>query len=189
MTTPMPDAGALAPWDALAQQAGFRALLRAFSYPGTIVPLPGALLQVAATLIDGAVCWADPDELVDARLAALLESPAVAPGQAAFIVADASRTPRFEPLPGTLESPEHGATIILRVQRLGSGEPFALHGPGIEGARSLAVEGMASGWWQRRAGWNAGFPCGVDLILVDADSVVALPRTTVAVQAKATGAN
>ena len=51
-------------------------------------------------------------------------------------------------------------------------------GPGIDGTATLAVPWAADGFidaWERNAGL---FPRGVDLLLVDAGSVAALPRTT-----------
>lgn len=174
----MPEQCSLQAWDELTQQATFRQLLHAFSYPGTIVPVASPLVHVLAALVDGAVALADPHGLLDARMQILLEATLVEPAEAHFIVANGSRTPGFVPRLGTLAAPEQGATIILRVQRLGSGEPLEFRGPGIAGTSTLQVEGLSSIWLRSRDQWNAGFPRGVDLILIDGEQVAALPRTT-----------
>lgn len=178
---------ALQAWQPPAQQAAFRRLMRAFSCPGRIEtlcddagrdPRGGALLRVLATLVDAEVSLADPDGLLDAQLLTLLEARMRAAEQAQFVVARADRAPQFAPALGSLESPEQGATLILLVERLGEGGALHLSGPGVDGSTSLPVRGLDPGWLAARANWNAGFPLGVDLILVDAQHVAALPRTT-----------
>ena len=55
---------------------------------------------------------------------------------------------------------------------------FTARGPGIDGTATLTAPWAADGFidaWRRN---SELFPCGVDLLLVDAGSVAALPRTT-----------
>jgi alpha-D-ribose 1-methylphosphonate 5-triphosphate synthase subunit PhnH len=55
---------------------------------------------------------------------------------------------------------------------------FRASGPGIDGTATLAAPWAADGFsaeWHRNTGI---FPRGVDLLLVDDDTVAALPRTT-----------
>ena len=169
-------------WGASRQQTVFRQLMRAFSFPGRIQTLTEgeALTQTLATLVDREATLADPQDLLDARTLKRLQARMTAPELAQFIVADGSVPPLFEPCLGTLESPEGGATILLWVNALGEGAQWQLTGPGIATTQALAISGLDSAWLARRQDWNEGFPLGVDLILVDTNSVVALPRTTLA---------
>ena len=188
MTNPhVQTSAALEAWQPLVQQGIFRHLMRAFSYPGRVEALcdtahdsmhTGALACVLATLLDAEVTLADPDGLLAPHMLPLLEARTCLADLAQFVVARADRAPQFSPALGSLESPEHGATLILIVERLGEGSTLHLSGPGVDGTTSLQVRGLDPGWLTARSRWNAGFPLGVDWILVDAQRMVALPRTT-----------
>ncbi len=171
----------LRPWSAGHQQTVYRHLLRAFSFPGRIETLGDgcALTQVLATLVDSEARLADPYHLVDELTRQRLQARIAAPEHAQFIVADGSKPPAWEPRQGSLDSPEQGATILLKVASLGRGTHWSLEGPGIETRASLAIGGLDPAWMDRRTAWNAAFPLGVDLILIDAECMAALPRTTV----------
>lgn len=166
------------------QQLNFKALMNAFAYPGRVQNLhcksPG-LEQVLATLIDGEVVLADPDALLHTDQCMRLEANMSTPEQAHFVVCKAENPPVFQPRLGTLEEPEHGATLILQVQGFaatGHALNLNLSGPGIERETTLNVAGLNSAWLQQRLFWNAAFPTGVDFILVSESQLVALPRTT-----------
>lgn len=171
---------ALQAWSAHCQQGVFRQLMRAFSFPGRIETLTGgaALTQTLATLVDSEVTLADPQNLVDALTRQRLQARMEAAERAHFIVADGRLSPVFAPHLGTLESPERGATILLRVTALGEGSGWRLSGPGIRTVQTLAIAGLDPAWMARRNSWNEGFPLGVDLILIDCSRVAALPRST-----------
>lgn len=177
-------------WSAPQQQTVFRQLLRAFSFPGRVETLAdgNALTQTLATLVDREATLADPQNLLDALTLKRLQAHMTAPELAQFIVADGNLPPLFEPSLGTLESPELGATILLTVAALGKGAAWQLCGPGIAATQALAIAGLDPAWLAHRQVWNDGFPLGVDLILMDANSVVALPRTTLATCAPALAA-
>jgi alpha-D-ribose 1-methylphosphonate 5-triphosphate synthase subunit PhnH len=168
------------------QQLLFRALLRGFSYPGQVgsheASAPMTWLALLAALSDGEMSLADPHGLIAAELWPLLEACPGTPEQAAFIVADGARAQDFQPRLGTLESPETGATLLLRVAGLGEaahgGVRLDLTGPGIRDVTELAVSGLHPSWLMARAEWTAAFPLGVDLILCDRCRFAALPRTT-----------
>ncbi|MDP2780144.1 phosphonate C-P lyase system protein PhnH [Devosia sp.] len=181
---------ALQAWQPLTQQAVFRQLLHAFSYPGQIMALDceDAMTHVLATLLDAEVSLADVHEQLDALAWQRLQARRQVVEQANFVLLDGSRPALCEPALGTLESPEGGATLILRVAQLGTGTPLALSGPGIASCTALSVSGLHSSWLQARQRWNVGFPLGVDLLLVDQQQLVALPRTT-AVQFDVLGAD
>lgn len=177
------------PWQAATQQRVFRQLLNTFAYPGRIETLDvierhserdktEALLFVLAVLLDSAVTLADPNELVSEDDWRRLEVRRETPEGAHFVVAKGSTVPAFNPTLGSLESPEQGATVILAVERIGEGESLWLSGPGIAEQRmALRVTGLNPAWLVERERWNIGFPMGVDLVLVDATGVAALPRT------------
>lgn len=178
------------PWQAATQQRVFRQLLNTFAYPGRIETLDvtdrhaerdktEALLFVLAVLLDGAVTLADPDGLVGEDDWRRLEVRREPPECAHFVVARGAAVPAFNPTIGSLENPEHGATVILAVERIGEGGSLWLSGPGIAEERvELRVAGLDPAWLAKRERWNAGFPMGIDLVLVDAARVAALPRTT-----------
>lgn len=177
-------------WHPAVQQAVFRRLVTAFSYPGRIETICGdlegdqadvrdsALLHVLATLIDPEVLLADPDQLIATGDLSRLEACISQPDSAQFIVSRGDRAPQFIPLAGTLESPENGATVILCVARLGEGSNLHLTGPGINGTAVMQVRGLDRAWLAARSNWNVSFPLGVDMLLVDTQCAVALPRTT-----------
>ena len=169
-------------WAASRQQTIFRQLMRAFSYPGRIETLANtgaqALTLTLAALIDRGSSLADPQNLIDDLTSQRLQTPLTAAERAHFVIADGTRPPAFTPALGSLESPEHGATIVLKVVALGLGTDCRLEGPGIAGSQSLAVTGLESSWIEQRRSWNAAFPLGVDMILLDDIHAVALPRTT-----------
>lgn len=170
-------------WAPQTQQFVFRRLMEAFSYPGRVQSLTRAdempaLPRVLATLVDAGVGLADPQGLIAADDWRRLGARREAPEKAHFIVSRGDLVPTFDPCMGTLESPELGATVILCVDHLGDGVPISLSGPGINGVTRLGIDGLEPSWLTRRAAWNAAFPLGVDLILVDETGIAALPRTT-----------
>jgi len=169
-------------WTASSQQHIFRQLMRAFSYPGRIETLATsgahALTLTLAALIDRGSSLADPQNLLDDLTRQRLQTPLTVAERAHFVVADGTRPPAFTPTLGSLESPEHGATIVLTVVALGVGTDCRLEGPGIAGSQSLAVTGLEPSWIAQRRSWNSAFPLGVDMILLDTIHAVALPRTT-----------
>lgn len=182
----MPDVASIPslshPWAPLAQQRMFRGLMNAFAYPGRIeslgVAAPDALRFVLAALVDGETSLADPDALVATDDWRRLQARRAVPEEAGFVVARGDRAPAFEPVLGTLESPERGATVILRVARLGEGTAWRIAGPGVDGERRVRVTGLAPAWLAARSRWNATFPMGVDWLLIDEARLVGLPRTT-----------
>ena len=168
------------------RQRVFRRLLDATARPGTIVQLSelaagaAAWLAVLSVFVDRAVGFADPDGLLSDRERAGLPVRPEAPERAGWLLRDGrSSVPAgFTPELGTLEEPERGATLVLRVETVGRGRSLRLTGPGIEGARVVAVEGLERSWLASRHSWCAFFPRGVDLMLADRERVVVLPRTT-----------
>lgn len=177
-------------------QAVFRSVMEVLARPGTIqrlptrlsppAPLPPGLAAIALTLAD-----ADAPLFLDAPLAA---APAVAdwmrfhtgaaivsdPKAAAFaLIADAPGCRPFADFAlGEPAYPDRSTTLVLAVSRLETGSGFVLEGPGIAGRARLDAGLLPADFRARRAENHALFPCGVDLLLVSADAVAGLPRTT-----------
>lgn len=173
-------------WQPMRQQQVFRGLLDSFSYPGRITPCAdhetSACLSILIALVDGETTLADPQQLLSSALWARLETHHCVSKKAAFILLDGASEPDFDPCLGTLDAPETGATILLRVAALHhdlTGN-FSLHlsGPGIESTTSISVDGLHPAWIAARQEWVSAFPLGVDFLLCDEHNFVAMPRTT-----------
>lgn len=173
-------------WNPAKQQKLFRSLLDAFSYPGRITKCATARTSswfaLLSTLVDGQTTLGDPHKLLEESQWPKLEAQRAPPEAAAFVVLDGSRAPEFLPSLGTLEAPEYGATLMLRVTSLndaGTGTlRLQLSGPGICKPLIVGVEGLHENWITSRNDWISTFPLGVELVLCDEKSFVALPRTT-----------
>lgn len=172
-------------WHPARQQQLFRSLLDAFSFPGRIQTCPVRAepwLALLSALLDGQTTLSDPQDMVDEFDWPKLEARRVPSELAAFIVLDGSRAPELMPSLGTLEAPESGATLLLRVESLHDGAAGSLRmrlsGPGIRQPVAIGVDGLHAGWISSRNDWVSSFPLGVELVLCDAQRFVALPRTT-----------
>jgi alpha-D-ribose 1-methylphosphonate 5-triphosphate synthase subunit PhnH len=172
-------------WQPDTQQQNFRVLLDAMARPGSLQTLQGldkingAAEAVLATLLDGSVTLSDPQSLLSEAAHALLQTVQAEPEHADYLLCSGQLPPTFEPKLGTLPSPEQSATLVIQVAALDDGAlRLKLRGPGIENYRECSIGGLNPIWLTRREEWVCGFPLGVDLILVDAEKVMALPRTT-----------
>ncbi|HEY1666359.1 MAG TPA: phosphonate C-P lyase system protein PhnH [Trebonia sp.] len=181
-------------------QRAFRAVLDALAHPTRSFPLAGpadppaalgpGLAAVALTLLDeDCAVWLGGALASDAEVADWLAfhtgaRRANAAAEADFVIADPAALPPLASLAlGTDEAPHLSATVVLDVR----GRPglpdtvparFRAGGPGIDGTATLDAPWAADGFpaeWHRNTGI---FPRGVDLLLVDEDTVAALPRTT-----------
>ena len=170
---------------ALDAQACFRAILSAFSTPGSIVTLaatltpPHGLSSASAALL---LTLADTHTKVALPTASHAHdwltfhtgAPLASIAEADFCVATAR--PALSGLrQGTDAKPEDGATLILDVERL-DGPAFRLSGPGLKTDITVALP-LDAGFiteWQAQT-HNA--PRGVDLILCAGNQILALPRS------------
>lgn len=170
-------------WHPAQQQQLFRSLLDAFSYPGHIQTCAAeSSLALLSALLDGQTTLSDPQDLLPESIWPKLEAQRVPYELAAFILLDGSRAPEMVPSLGTLEEPEGGATLLLRVASLHEDSAGALRlrlsGPGIRQQVTISVDGLHQDWINARNDWVSNFPLGVELVLCDAQRFVALPRTT-----------
>jgi alpha-D-ribose 1-methylphosphonate 5-triphosphate synthase subunit PhnH len=182
MTLPEKPAAIGAVWQPSHQQSAFRQLMTAFSYPGRVVPLASgaesARMLVLSTLVDSACALADPQRTLSQDDLRRLGARPASVETAEFVLADGQHLLQATPRLGSLENPEQGATVVMRVTGFGVGAGLYLTGPGIQREQLLQVEGIDPCWWARRSDWNSHFPLGVDFILVAAREVAVLPRTT-----------
>jgi alpha-D-ribose 1-methylphosphonate 5-triphosphate synthase subunit PhnH len=181
-----------------ANQAVFRAIMDALARPGEVkalaqvVTAPSPLSATAAAVAVALLDYETPLWL-DSPLAG---KPAIAqwirfhtgaretadPRQASFaIIAEAADPPSFDHFAlGTAEYPDRSTTLVLQVERFGSGQCLSLSGPGVAGVRTLSAEPLPPDLHERLGVNHALFPRGVDLILVSRNSVAALPRSVIA---------
>lgn len=171
-------------WLPEVQQQVFRSLMEVMSRPGKTESLNevadnSALRALLATLMDAEVTLADHGQLLDDSDWPLLQCQQRDVESADYLVCSGEQTPDFEPKLGTLASPEYAATIVLKVDSVQSGnQQCELSGPGINGTQTIAFSGLNRAWLEQREEWNAAFPLGIDILLVDDKHVMALPRTT-----------
>lgn len=176
-------------WTPPVQQKNYRALLQAMSRPGYVIPLfchhnANALLAVLATLLDGEISLADQHGLLSDEQWLLLQAKSENAEKADFIVCQGDAVPDFYPKRGTLSSPEQSATVILQVNALHAVNSQSqtlrinLTGPGVKESIGCELVGLNPQWLSDRGKWISEFPMGVDVLLVDNLSLMAIPRTT-----------
>ena len=171
-------------------QVGFSALMQAMARPGRIQrcqmlrDLPDGLEPAAAaallTLADAETpVWTDAQGEAREWIAFHTGAPLVAePVRAQFLLATRSMPELAALDPGTDETPQDSATLILQVEALDDVSGWWLTGPGIETTHRLSANGLPADFL---AQWNANtarFPRGVDLILCAGERLAALARTT-----------
>lgn len=195
MTVAAPAARAPASRVAVPTQRAFRSLLKALSYPGTVVELPPvengpetmppAFASIAVTLLDGTTTvWLDETlrtEPVDRFLRFRCGVTArTEPAAADFAFAqDLATLPRLSSFRlGSPMEPDRSTTLIVKVAQLYGGRPIALTGPGIETRATIAPAGLRDGFWAEWRQNTSRYPSGIDLVLTDGLAVVGLPRTT-----------
>jgi len=171
-------------------QAVYRALVRAFSFPGTTVSiegpasravttgLPAPLEAVALTLLDAETTWFGTGLGGLSELTGATSRPV---GEAAFVVlttwSDDAWSDAFRRAScGTLADPQLGATVLVWSGTGVGLQTWKASGPGLEGPRNIEVpEGS---WVTARNEACREFPLGVDLIWCHGTGVTALPRST-----------
>lgn len=172
-------------WLPEVQQQIFRSLMEVMSRPGKAENLAeftdGAapVRALLATLLDAEVSLNDHHEVIDAADWPLLQAQSASVELANYIVCRGEQSPDFEPMLGTLSSPEHSVTIVLVIDDLTAGNnKLSLSGPGVNGEKTINISGLNRDWLSQREQWTSLFPLGVDLLIADNSHVMALPRTT-----------
>jgi alpha-D-ribose 1-methylphosphonate 5-triphosphate synthase subunit PhnH len=176
-------------------QRAFRAVLNALANPTRSFPLTGpaeppaalgpGLAAIALTLLDeDSAVWLGGALASDAEVASWLAFHTGArrvsdAAEAGFIIAAPEALPPLASLTiGTEEAPHLSATVVLDVRGCAGPTRFTAQGPGIDDTATLeapwAPDRFADAWRRN----TELFPRGVDLLLVDSETVSALPRTT-----------
>lgn len=184
-------------------RAWFRELMDAMARPGSVrrgtptpravpPPLPPIAGALLLTLADtDTPLWLSPALREDAAAGAWLRFHTGAPfaereSGAVFAVArGAEDCPSLDSLAQGEEAyPDRSTTLLLGVEALDDGDAapaegaLVLDGPGIATRTPLAVRGLPGGFVEALAANRAGFPLGVDVVLVSTDAFACLPRTT-----------
>lgn len=182
-------------------QQAFRQVMNAFAHPGACYALPAcpdaktptcqsaALDTLIRMFVDHATTfYFVGEEPFAQRIAAETRGNAASLEDARFVIVPASapvasgKEALLKACAGTLLAPETGATVVLECGRI-SAEPFAgasacaLSGPGVKDANVVWVSDTA--WVRAREQRGDVYPCGVEILLVDASGVVAaIPRSS-----------
>jgi alpha-D-ribose 1-methylphosphonate 5-triphosphate synthase subunit PhnH len=185
-------------------QKVFRSILDSMARPGKInviepFPLHFAaneidfapfILGIASTLLDIEVGF----HVVDSNLAKLSADVAFHTNSRAVSIQEADyifMTSGDDPLKlrnakrGNLDYPDSGAMVIMVVDSLqektpagnNSGLALRLKGPGILNEKVIFVSGIAESLLQMIHDLNSEFPLGIDLILVNQERIMCLPRS------------
>jgi len=174
-------------------QRTFRAVLDALSRPGTPHRLPPAARDRVPAALLPALALADlttpvcvlgevPSGHWQDALVTITSAPVVPLRKARLVAALRPVTPAelLAVARGTAAAPEDGALLTAAVSGVDSGgAPLRLTGPGVAGTRLIAPGGLPAGWLAARDEAVAGFPAGIDLLLVGPDGrVLAIPRSS-----------
>ena len=159
--------------------ATFDALMWALSRPGSIRRMPvSGEASIIGALIDREckVFAADPLLLpLVARTGAEIAEQDGADFVFLGSLLDAGKLRQIRQ--GSDLYPDDGATLVLRVS-VGQGTKLWFSGPGVEGAKEIAIGGLPANFWALRSEIMR-YPMGFELILVDGPEVVGVPRSTV----------
>ena len=178
-------------------QRTYRLLLEACARPGKLLQLPEVSLEppsgftafaaaIAFTLCDQETTFAllPQDPGVTEYLYLNTGARPVSVDQAGFVFGQAAAELAGLQLVrrGDLLSPEEGATLVMLVASVmpcGPGEILiALSGPGVDGQRRFAVNGLALANLARVKELNEEFPLGVDAFIIDGQGrLAAIPRS------------
>ena len=180
----------------LSAQTTLRSVMDAMARPGSVHCIasasgtpPGVMRGTAAialTLFDhDTPLWLDPRMSqapeVEKWLKFHTSAPIVSdPSICSFaLIGNAAELPALDQFSfGSNEYPDRSTTLILQVESLREGLAFELSGPGIDGTTVLQATIEPLDLFARLAINATLFPCGIDVVLVADDAVVAIPRTT-----------
>ncbi len=176
----------------LGSQAVFRTVLDAMAHPGRILPLvadpspPHPLYATTAAVLLTLADYETPVWLnsVFAGAAAYVRFHTGAhicanERDAVFAVSTSAALPDFGAFKqGNAEYPDRSTTIIVQSERLAPAG-LTLCGPGISGTVQFGFSPAPGDIAARICANRELFPLGIDLIVTDAMSVAALPRSVV----------
>ena len=159
-----------------ATHATFEALMWAFSYPGRVRALQGGFRAIADALLDLETSAFTDDTALEPHLRATgAKLKSLGNAEYVFLPKLTDLEPLRDVRRGSTLSPDHAATLMLGA-KLETGTQLRLTGPGIQTALELRTD-LPLEFWRLRDEVIA-YPIGWDVLLVDASSVLGLPRTT-----------
>jgi alpha-D-ribose 1-methylphosphonate 5-triphosphate synthase subunit PhnH len=178
-------------------QAHYRLLLDSMARPGKINIMPRMELttprgiHAAGALVGFALLNSDVSFYVDGPAAEdvslyLLVNSSAKPAEIeeadyVFLNGTAAAENLYRLKTGSLPYPENSATVIVAAEELGgeTGLVLTLSGPGVDGERRLAVQGLDVALLEALVTINAEFPLGIDLVLTDPTGRIAcIPRSS-----------
>ena len=180
----------------LSAQSTFRSVMDAMARPGSVQRIaatagtPAALMRgtaaIALTLFDhDTPVWLDAWMSKTSDVAKWLKfhtsAPVIADSSISSfaLIGDPENLPALDRFAfGSNEYPDRSTTLILQVDSLSQGPAYQLRGPGIDGVSTLPATIEPRDLFARLAINATLFPRGIDVVLVDDASIVALPRTT-----------
>ena len=180
----------------LSAQSTFRSVMDAMARPGSVQRIaavagtPGTMMRgtaaIALTLFDhDTPVWLDKRMSATPDVARWLKfhtsAPVIADSSISSfaLIGDPQSLPALEYFAfGSNEYPDRSTTLILQVESLTQGPSLELCGPGIDRAAILRVATQPQDLFERLAINASLFPRGIDVVLVDDDAIVAIPRTT-----------
>jgi len=161
-----------------------RELWCAFRDPGTVrelgaVPAGASTLHaVLAAVLDAGASIADPHGVVADADRAWIGMRVAGVESARFVVADGRLAPDFKTTPGAAWISGREATLVLQVDRLGAGPlTLRLASAGIA-PRRVHVDGLHPDWLAPRGEPFGDGALAVNILLLDAARLVALPRSS-----------
>src|ERR1700686_573606 len=180
----------------LSAQSTFRSVMDAMARPGSVQriavaagaphPMMHGTAAIALTLFDhDTPVWLDPLMSGTPDVTKWLKFHTGAPVTAnssicSFaMIGDPRALPALDRFAfGSNEYPDRSTTLILQVESLSQGPAFELRGPGIDGTAVLQAAVQPADLFERLEINAVLFPRGIDVVLVDDDCIVAIPRTT-----------
>lgn len=172
-------------------QKVFKAVMQAMANPGRIVEIgklaeKPMLFRICETLLDQEIRFAVIGRGVEKGMIediyVLTGCHCVSMETADFVVVTGgSSDGSLKKISvGVLDRPEKGATVLYPVDGFNKAGDVGLKlsGPGINGESMVEIRGVEAEDMAIAAQLNGGFPLGIDLLLFDASSVLAVPRST-----------
>ncbi len=179
----------------LSAQSTFRSVMNAMARPGTVQRIvasagaPDGVMHGTAAIalmlfdhdtpiwLDGAMSTSDVAKWLKFHTGAPIVTDSA---MASFaLIADPRNLLALDRFSlGSSEYPDRSTTLILQVDSLSHGAAYELRGPGIDGATVLTASIQPRDLFDRLAVNATLFPRGIDVVLVDGSSIVAIPRTT-----------
>ena len=163
-------------------QETFRAVLRAMSSPGQIIPIPKpnehpSGITAAATAFLLTLAQKDLTAYFGFHTGAPITSQRI-DATFALLKGTEDRLSLDEFSIGTAEYPDRAATLIIEVDTLSAPADTRLSGPGIETETLVGIKPCTPELWGVLIKNNALFPLGVDVIFSAPSGVMAIPRST-----------